>query len=320
MNSGKSLIIFDTDIGGDCDDAGALALCHALCDLDEASLLAVTCCYATPYVAGCVDAINKYYGRSVPVGVNYDREYLSEIKYCDGYFGYDRPICELFPNDYKVYAGIPDSLEVLRKTLADSEDDSVTLVATGYLSSFAKLILSDADEFSPLSGRELIAKKVRQTVVMGGRFFEGWPGDYLYAGAPVVTEYNIRSDIKAAQCVCDNWPGKLIFSSFEIGTACMSLKYFHRLADKNPAAMSYKLHPSASVSGRESWDLTAMLQAIRPDRGYWKLSACGKINVSDEGVTSFEADETGKHYFLLPDAPESVIRDTMESLIYNCSR
>lgn len=38
-------IIFDTDIGGDCDDAGALALLHRLCDMGEAELLAVTHCY-----------------------------------------------------------------------------------------------------------------------------------------------------------------------------------------------------------------------------------------------------------------------------------
>ena len=37
-------IIFDTDIGGDCDDAGALALIHRLCDKGEAELLAVTHC------------------------------------------------------------------------------------------------------------------------------------------------------------------------------------------------------------------------------------------------------------------------------------
>ena len=318
MNSEKAFIIFDTDIGGDCDDAGALALCHALCDRNEAELLAVTCCYATPYVAGCIDAINKYYGRSVPIGVNYDKEFISQINYGGGYFGYDKPICEKFPNDYKEYKNIPDTLEVLRKTLANAEDDSITLVATGYLSSLAKLILSECDNISPYMGRELVSKKVKRTVVMGGRFFEGWPGDYLYSGIPVITEYNIKSDIKAAQCVCNNWPGKMIFSSFEIGTACVSLKDFHRQADDNPAAMSYKLHPSAAVFGRESWDLTAILEAVRPDFGYWRLSCPGKIHVDNNGVTSFEEKEDGMHYFLLPKAPEEEICSTMENLIYNC--
>ena len=38
----KAKIIFDTDIGGDCDDAGTLAMLHRLCDKGEAELLAVT--------------------------------------------------------------------------------------------------------------------------------------------------------------------------------------------------------------------------------------------------------------------------------------
>ena len=42
-------IIFDTDIGCDCDDAGALALLHRLCDKGEARLLAVTHCQNSPY-------------------------------------------------------------------------------------------------------------------------------------------------------------------------------------------------------------------------------------------------------------------------------
>ena len=37
----KVKIIFDTDIGGDCDDAGALAMLHRLCDKGEAQLLAI---------------------------------------------------------------------------------------------------------------------------------------------------------------------------------------------------------------------------------------------------------------------------------------
>ena len=44
-------IIYDTDIGGDCDDAGTLSMLHRLCDKNEAELLAVTHCYATPYAA-----------------------------------------------------------------------------------------------------------------------------------------------------------------------------------------------------------------------------------------------------------------------------
>lgn len=313
-NSSKKLIIFDTDIGGDCDDAGALALCHKLCDTGEAELLAVTCCYETPYVAGCVDAINKYYGRNIPIGVNHDRK-VEKPYYGGNYYGYDRYICEKFTNDYTHSENVSDSLTVLRQTLAASDDASVTLVATGYLSSLAKLIQSQGDDVSPLTGKELVSRKVQYTVVMGGRFFEGWPEDFLHGTTPVVSEYNINCDIDAAKIVCDNWCGRLIFSSFEIGAACITLKDFHKYFNENPAACAYHMHPVAAVRGRESWDLTAILYAIRPDSGYWSLSSAGKISVSDDGVTSFIYCEEGMHHFLLPCLDSGEICKIIDDLV-----
>ena len=310
----KELLIFDTDIGGDCDDAGALALCHMLCDKGEAQLLAVTSCYATDWVAGCIDAINKYYGCRVPIGVNYDR-YVEAPNYGGGYKGYDRAICENFPNDYSGAVKAPGCLDVLRSTLAAANDGSITLVATGYLSSLAGLVLSEPDDISPLNGRELVRRKVKRTIVMGGRFYEGWPGEFLYAGVPVVCEYNINCDIKAAQTVCDNWCGELIFSSFEIGASCITLKDFHKYADVNPAARAYAEHPTAAVMGRESWDLTAVLYAIRHDYGYWRLSAPGTVSVTDDGVTHFTASDCGEHRFLLPSADNAMLCQIMDDLV-----
>ncbi|MDZ7724498.1 MAG: hypothetical protein U5R06_17270 [candidate division KSB1 bacterium] len=63
-------IIFDTDMGSDCDDAGALALLHAYADQNKAEILG--CVYTSgrvPYGAGVVQAINIACGRpAVPVG------------------------------------------------------------------------------------------------------------------------------------------------------------------------------------------------------------------------------------------------------------
>ena len=89
----KKKIIFDTDIGGDCDDAGALALLHRLCDLGEAELLATTHCFSSPYVAGCLDAINTYYGRQASVGINH-------AAYVEDGGKYAKALCEAFPNRY----------------------------------------------------------------------------------------------------------------------------------------------------------------------------------------------------------------------------
>lgn len=256
-------ILFDTDIGGDCDDAGALALIHRLCDKGEAELLAVTHCYNGPYYAGCIDAINRFYGHSVPVGVNFDRPVVENPRGV-----YAAALCEQCPNRFPADNHDTlaiDTLRLMRQVLAGAEDHSVTLVVTGALTSMARLVRSGADDISPLTGVELIETKLSRTVVMGGRFFESWPMVLYESGNPthhVMTwEYNIRgSGYEDAKTVFDNWRGELVLSSYEIGSYIVSMVGYAARADKNdPVALAYQLHNGDT--GRCSWDHTAVLEA-----------------------------------------------------------
>ncbi len=304
-------IIFDTDIGGDCDDAGALALIHALCEKGEAELLAVTACYADEYVAGCIDAINTHYHRNVPIGVNYAKG--QKYKENADYPGYTKALCENYPNNYKEKKA-EDTLTVLRRTLATAEDNSITFIVTGTLSSMARLILSEPDEISSLSGKELVGKKIKRTVVMGGRFFETWPMEIKCGDTPLTAEYNIRGDIPAAQTVCKEWVGELIFSSYEIGFWCVTLRDFIKDSlDTNPAALAYKLFPW-SAEGRESWDLTTVLHAVRPNE-YYHLHPYGRISIDDTGVTTISPDSTCRHTYLIPKADYNTVRDEIDAIV-----
>ncbi len=297
----KTRILFDTDIGGDCDDAGALALLHVLCNRGEAELLAVTACYASPYVAGCIDAINTYYGRRVPVGVLHRRSFDTEGVYA-------APICRRYPNAYPPGTEVEDSVRVIRRTLAAAEDASVTFVVTGMLSSAADLLKSGPDDISPLSGSELAARKIARTVIMAGRFAATWP-------APEETECNIINDVPAAQKVCAEWPGELVFSSYEIGEYIITLREFEQKApSRNPAAESYRVHHERG-RGRESWDLTAMLEAIRPEGGYWYRHDPGTISVDDAGITRFRTHPDGKHTYLLVRRDYEDVRREIDVLI-----
>ena len=51
-------VIFDTDIGGDCDDVAALAMLHALESRGRCRLLAVTVTGDHPQAAPFVDCVN----------------------------------------------------------------------------------------------------------------------------------------------------------------------------------------------------------------------------------------------------------------------
>jgi hypothetical protein len=49
---------------------------------------------------------------------------------------------------------------------------------------------------------------------------------------------------------------------------------------------------------RPTWDLTTVLYDLRPDRGYFDISAPGDVTVAADGVTTFQANPQGKRYFL----------------------
>ena len=313
-------LILDTDLGGDCDDAGMMAMMHRLCDAGEAELLGVTHCYASPYLAGCMDAINTFYGRSVPVGINYDMP-------LSGKNVYDLALCEEFPNAYppKDYEGEGrpvDSVTLIRRLLADAEDHSVTLVATGKLYTLARLILSEGDDASPMSGRELIGKKLLRTVIMGGRFFESWPMPIFESNDPthqeVTWEWNIYhhgKGVAASQTVFDNWVGELVLSSYEIGAPLITMKsYILEAPADDPVRRAYELHSKGVPKGRSSWDHTAMLEAIRPDT-YWHYHEYGKISVDDGGITTWRQDPDCQHTYLLPKVDHSALCNLIDYIV-----
>src|SRR5512137_3007193 len=62
-------IIFDTDLGPDYDDVGALAFLHAMADSGKAEILATIASNKHELVAPSIEVINTYFGREdLPVG------------------------------------------------------------------------------------------------------------------------------------------------------------------------------------------------------------------------------------------------------------
>ena len=62
-------LIIDTDLGCDCDDAGALAVAHALEGEGLCRIVAMTHCTSRFDGYAAMDAINRYYGRGdIPIG------------------------------------------------------------------------------------------------------------------------------------------------------------------------------------------------------------------------------------------------------------
>lgn len=63
-------VIFDTDIGPDYDDVGAIAMLHALADSGEATILATMASNKNPPTAAILSLFNAWFNRpDIPIGV-----------------------------------------------------------------------------------------------------------------------------------------------------------------------------------------------------------------------------------------------------------
>lgn len=65
----------------------------------------------------------------------------------------------------------------------------------------------------------------------------------------------------------------------------------------HPLSEAYTLY-MPPPHDRPTWDLTAVLYGVMPDRGYFGLSIPGTVKVEDDGFTTFTSDGKGQHRYL----------------------
>ena len=160
-------VIFDTDLSTDVDDVGAVAVLHRLADLGETHIVAMGVSSNEPHSAACLDALNTYFGRpNVPIGAPKGRALDEKSKHTEA-------IAKEFSHDLISTADAPDVVDVYRETLAAQPDGSVVLITVGFLTNVKSLLESKPDRHSPLDGPELVRRKVKHWVCMGGRFPSG---------------------------------------------------------------------------------------------------------------------------------------------------
>jgi hypothetical protein len=283
-------IIFDTDMDSDCDDAGSLAVLHALADRGEAEILATVVSSKNPWSAPCVDAINTYYGRGdLPIGVPKGAGAAKESKYA-------RKIAEQFPQDLGPGDKAPDAMRVYREVLSREQDQGVVLVTVGYLTNVADLLKLPARDGRP-SGAELAKAKVRLWVCMGGNFVGRPARDDLKLG-----NNNFTYDKAAALYAVQNWPGEVMFVGREIGSVPSGLKAGARLKETpegNPVRMAYQHWFGGEPKDRHLADPTTVLFAVRGLRDYWDAETRGSMDLQPDMTFRWRDDPDKPQGYLL---------------------
>ncbi len=295
-------LILDTDIGNDIDDTLALSLIHALENRAEVRLLAVTITKDNRYAAPFVDLVNTFYGRpDIPIGVVHKgktRENSAMIQV--PVERRDSSGHAVYPHRLDENAQAPEALEILTRTLSDQPDHSVTIAQIGFSTNLARLLKAPG-------GRDLIQRKVKLLCLMAGNFAKAEP------------EYNIYTDPESVKVLLEQWPTPMIFSGYEIGLGITfpyeAIEKDFGYTDNHPIAEAFRI-AVPKAEDHPAWDPTAVLEAIRSDRGYFKLSPPGRVTLGPKNVTIFTPDpQGGCRYLILKPDQVSRVRELLATLV-----
>ena len=286
-------VIFETDIGNDIDDALALDMLYKYMDQGEIELSAVMTNKCAPEVGEYMDIMNTWYGYpNIPVGIvrngaddpwgHYAKDIVA-LKNEDG-----NP---MFKRTHSNYDKLPDAHILYRKILASMPDHSVVIPTVGFSTNLARLLDTPADDYSPLTGKELVDRKVKLLVPMAGNM-----KDEKYV------EYNVERDIHAAQKVFAEWPTPIVVSPFELGLPIeypgKSIENDFPWAPQHPMVESYRSYGDGSVQyDRPTWDLTSVLYAVEGEK-WFTVSEPGSIRITDEGYSIFTPSAEGNVRYL----------------------
>lgn len=171
-------------------------------------------------------------------------------------------------------------------------DHSVSIVTTGFVTSLAQLLQSEADEYTALSGVELVRQKVKCIYLQGGVF-----------GDAEESDFNFAQGITFAQTFFELWPKEvvMVFSPMEVGQA---VEY---TPEQVIADVSWTdRHPIKQVymtcdcnTGQRMWDPMCVIQAVEGD-SLFSLSERGTISITPQAHTVFSPSAKGNVRYQLP--------------------
>ncbi|KAI1465458.1 nucleoside hydrolase [Daldinia caldariorum] len=296
-------VIIDTDLFSDVDDAGALAVANVLHNYGLADLRGVAVNTCSRYGALAASAINTYFGNGdIPVAALRPLTNDTFFDSRDFVLGeYTSKVARNWPRSLNDSSATPTPVELYRRTLSAAEDHSITLISIGFLTNIAELMSSPPDTIASSTGASLVSTKVKELVVMGGRYPSG--KEFNFAG----------DDPSATYSVVNTWPRDVpvTYSGFELGADIFSGE---KLADYappgSPVLAAYQWYVGRCRTARESWDPVTTLYGIlgldgSPELGIEPLfeyaNELGYNEVSADGSNSWvdDAGVSNQHWLKL---------------------
>ncbi len=303
----KLNLIFDTDVGNDCDDMMALAyLIYASKNLNV-NIKAITHSSLDARGLDAVRALFSELGEPLPPIGKMRGDYKEASSYA-------KDVADAFGENQGV-AGVSDAVSVMRRALADSQD--TVICAVGPFTNIADLLESKGDEISPLDGVALVKQGCSKLVIMGGSFTEKDSQGRLMA------EFNANVDAKATQKMIKLCPVPVVFSPFELGNNAITGRPVIEAFGMSTVLSASFLSYASAKNGRHSWDPMTAVYAVEGCGEFFEEISRGTVAVDSEGRTLMTESADGAHSIISVKqnnkASEQQAKDAVAEYIDRCA-
>ena len=294
-------IALDGDFGTRIDAMLAVAMLNGMTAKTEARRISLSVSRPSLVAAQLADVVSTFYRGRPPGGATGGVGAITEgmIGMPDGRDpSSDGPplaalLAKKTPDGARAYpSGITDRIStaesaiLIRNLLLAQHDGNAAIVLAGPATSVVRMLNLYR------SGPQIVAKCAR-LIVAAGSFGDGAPADA-----------NITADVPAARKLFAEWPTPIVAVGAEIGAALpypgASIEKDFAWAPAHPLVDAYRAAKPMPYDA-PSTALAAVLQAVHPDDGYFKLSEPGTIEVLEDGRTRFAAAANGKHRHVIVD-------------------
>lgn len=286
-------VIFDHDLGPDCDDAGAVSIVAKAHRAGEINCLAITTCINNEYSAYAAAAVTDYLGcDDIPHGWNNERNATGmNVRCC-------KTPATNYWNSHGPWPVIHHNTALLREIFAENGNKKdITFISTGPITTLYCLFISGADSISNMTGRELFVNNVSWYMCGGGNFVN--TGE---------TEHNFAEDIEATLYVINNLTEvPMTFAGSNVAGHIYTGGVLASCPDAwvVKGCYYYQNYESGNYA-RNSWDLATVYFGVYGGAGMWQEKKGYNISVYTNGATILSPG--GDRGFIEAIASDDVVR------------
>jgi hypothetical protein len=336
-------LIYDGDIGPDPCDFSTISILHEYHERQMINLTGVIGVTPDPYLASTFSIYNQLYGHEIPIGAyredtsggrisqDLKTEYYKALSWACRDPDPNKVIFDKYARAGTITASdVLDSVEMYRYLLASALDDSITIYAAGQLYNFEGLLLTKADQYSPLTGAELLARKVNRFIFMGGYFPDSSVNEW-YRDNTSDAEWNwwgfgSRNTSKTSLEAITAMGKPVTYIGAEQGVRVLVGKEMAaRLGRDHPTTEAFYLSTMLTTKNAGSLELAAenpaydeitLFHVVEDGVGQYFDRVPGKLQVNEHGANTWlPATDSNESYLTIRNGVEEALKEIITDRI-----